>query len=156
MSALEIPEILAASQIFVGLGTAPLAAICAGAKERYFAKDRFMFKQGGAALEFFLIRQGRVALEVARPGLGPITLQTLGPGDVLGWSWLVSPYTWHFDARALDEVATVALDAPALRAVMDRDTALGYALARRFLAVTTERLQAARIQLMDVYARAHV
>ena len=60
------------------------------------------------------------------------------------------------EVLAASQVSTVALDAPALRALMDRDTALGYALTRRFLAVTTERLQAARIQLMDVHARAHV
>lgn len=153
MSGLDIAGFLARCPVFAELDPAQRAVVTAGVEERYFAKGRFVLRQGGEATQFYVIEKGRVALEVAGPGRTPVTLQTLGSGDVLGWSWLVSPYSWHFDARALDEVQTVAFDAKRLRELMDRDPVIGYRLARRFLSITTERLQSARMQLLDVYGR---
>lgn len=153
MSGLDVPGFLARSPLFADLDPAQRATVTSGVEERYFAKGRFILRQGGEATQFYLIESGRVALEVMGPGRTPVTLQTLGPGDVLGWSWLVPPYSWQFDARALDEVQTVAFDAARLRALMDRDPAIGYRLTRKFLAITTERLQSARIQLLDLYGR---
>lgn len=152
MTTFEIPQVLAEHPLFEGLDELQMAAVCRHAEERHFAKDRPILREGGAAQHFFVIRVGRVSLEVSRPGESAATLQTLGPGEVLGWSWLVPPYTWHFDARALDEVQTIAFNAVGLRALMDSDHALGYRLARRFLTLTTARLQAARVQLLDLYA----
>ena len=152
MTALEIPHVLAEHALFEGLDQLQMAAVCRLAEERHFAKDRPILREGGAAQHFFVIRTGRAALEVSRPGKAAVTLQTLGPGEVLGWSWLVPPFTWHFDARALDEVQTIAFDAVGLRALMDQDHDLGYRLARHFLTLTTGRLQAARVQLLDLYA----
>ena len=152
MTALEVPGCVERSPLFAGLNEGQLAAVVDGAEEEYFAKGRYVFRQGGEAERFYLLRQGRVAIEVSAPGKRTVTLQTLVPGEVLGWSWLLPPYTWHFDARACDDTQTVALDARKLRALMDRDLAAGHLLYRRFLAIMMERLQAARMQLLDLYA----
>ena len=110
-----------------------------------------LFEEGGPAGYCWLIRHGRVALDTAVPGRGHVVVQTLGPGDLLGWSWLVPPYRWHFDGRALELTRAVAFDAKCLRAKCDDDHDLGYELTKRFAQVIMGRLQATRLRLLDVY-----
>jgi CRP-like cAMP-binding protein len=98
-----------------------------------------------------LIRHGKVALEVHAPKRGPITIQTLSEGEVLGWSWLVRPYHWHFDARAVEVTRAIALDGECLRQKSENDCCLGYELLKRFSQLMVERLQAARFQLVNIY-----
>jgi len=71
---------------------------------------------------------------------------------VLGWSWLVSPYRWHFSARVVEETRAIALDAKCLRGKCETDHELGYELLNRVLHVVEQRLQSTRMQLLDVYS----
>jgi CRP-like cAMP-binding protein len=80
-----------------------------------------------------------------------VQLETLGPGEILGWSWLFPPYRWHFDARASEPTRAVALDGTCLRAKCEADHDLGYALVKRFLYQLHQRLERSRLQLLDVY-----
>ena len=82
-------------------------------------------------------------------------VQTLTAGDVAGFSWLIEPHRWEFDGRAVERVRAVQVDGACLRAKCDEDPRLGYELMRRFAALATSRLQATRLQLMDVYGRGH-
>ncbi|HSR23524.1 MAG TPA: cyclic nucleotide-binding domain-containing protein, partial [Candidatus Eisenbacteria bacterium] len=109
-------------------------------------------REGDPADWFFVLRQGSVALEVASPERGPIVIQTLGPGDAVGWSWLFPPYRWHLDAVARGPVAAVAFDAACLRGKCDEDHELGHRLMARFAELMLQRLMATRLQLLDVYA----
>lgn len=113
----------------------------------------YIFREGGPADNFYLIRSGAVAIELHVPGREPMVLQTLRDGDVLGYSWLVPPYRWAFDARAVQLTRLVSLDARCLRGKCDADPALGYELLKRFIPVSAERLAAARLQLIDMYGR---
>ena len=110
-----------------------------------------MIREGTPADVFWAIRGGRASVGVAAPGRGLLTLETLHAGDILGWAWLFPPYRWHFDAEALDDVHAVMFDAACLRQKCEADPALGFHLAQRFAQVIDERLQAARIQLLDLY-----
>jgi CRP-like cAMP-binding protein len=116
-----------------------------------FDQGEFVFREGGDADKFYLIRHGRIALEVFTTNKGPVTLQTLGEGEVVGWSWLIPPYHWHFDARAVELTRALALDGKCLRGKCDDDHSLGYELMKRFTHIMEERLQAARLQLLDLY-----
>lgn len=120
-----------------------------------FAEGEKIFRQGESADRCYLIRHGMVSLEIWAPTQGPLTIQTLGPGEVLGWSWLFPPYKWHFDARAMELTRAVALDGKCLRGKCDQDTKLGYELMKRFSAVIHARMQAARLQIMDIYGPTH-
>ena len=111
----------------------------------------FVFHEGGFADAFYLIYHGSVALEVAVPAGPPVTLETLGAGEVLGWSWLFPPYRWVFDARAGAVTRLVKLDAACVRGQAERNPSFGYALMQRVAQSMAARLQAARLQLMDVY-----
>ena len=110
-----------------------------------------LFDEGGPAGYCWLIRHGRVALDTAVPGRGHVVVQTLGPGDLLGWSWLVPPYRWMFDARATDETSAIAFDAACLRETCEADPGVGYALLQRVVTVMSDRLRSARIRLLDLY-----
>ncbi len=84
-------------------------------------------------------------------GRGTITVQTLGESDILGWSWLILPYKWNFDARALELTRAFAMEGSCLRAKSDADHNLGYELLTRFVRVLVRQLEATRIQLLDLY-----
>jgi CRP-like cAMP-binding protein len=147
----ELLEILKGQTFFQGLGEQHVRLLTAGASLRTFRADETLFREHEEATAFYLVRSGRVALESRLPGRRAETFMTLGPGEVLGWSWLMPPYRWHYSARALEETHTVHFDAPVLHDCMDRDPVLGYALYQRFAALIVQRLQAARLQAMDIY-----
>ena len=116
-----------------------------------FDAGEIIFRQGEEANVFYLIRHGRVALEIPDSARGPIIIQTLMEGDVLGWSWAVTPYRWHFDARAVELTRAIALDGKCLREKCEVDHHLGYEVMRRVTHIVEHRLQATRLQLLDVY-----
>jgi len=151
-----LEQLIAASPTFAGLAPAQLQLIAGcGANERFAAGER-LFREGAPAERFFLIRQGAVALEIEAPGRGALVIETLHEGEVVGWSWLFEPYRWQFDARARTPTAVVAFDGACLRGKCESDHELGYQLMRRFAASLIERLQATRLQLLDVYGHARV
>lgn len=115
-----------------------------------FDPNDFLVREGREAHLFYIIRSGHVSIETHSPGRGPICIQTLGEGDVLGWSWLMPPYTWQFDARALQLTRALALDATCLLAKCDEDHDLGYEIMKRFSNVIVQRLRATHLQLVDI------
>ncbi len=149
-----LDELVAQSPVFAGLKPAHLELIAGCGTNTVFAAGEYIFREGDPAETFYLVRHGRVLLETFVPGRGALTIQTIDEGDVLGWSWLFPPFRWHYDARALDTVRAVAFDGACLRGKCDVDHELGYALLLRFSPVMLERLQATRLQLMDVYGSA--
>jgi CRP-like cAMP-binding protein len=117
----------------------------------HFADGEALFREDTPADTFYLLRHGSITLETYVPGRGPITIETLAAGDVVGWSWLFPPYRWYFDGRALELVRAVEFDTTCLRDKLDTDPALGYDLMTRFAQVLRERLRWTRLRLLDVY-----
>lgn len=111
-----------------------------------------IFAEGGRADRFWLINKGRVDLDTHVPGRGDVVVGSLGPSDVLGWSWLFEPYRWHFGAVAVETTYSLCLDAAAVRRLCEQDFQLGYELTTRFNRVVIERLQATRMRLLDLLA----
>jgi CRP-like cAMP-binding protein len=140
--------------LFEGLPPESLELIAGCGSHVRFREGESLFREGDPADTFFVIRHGSVVLEQFVPGRGPVTIETIESGDVVGWSWLFPPYRWHFDARALSLVRATAFDGACLRAKCDADPALGYDLMRRFAQVLIERLQWTRLRLLDVYGNA--
>ena len=79
-------------------------------------------------------------------------LGTVDAGEILGWSWLLPPYQWKFNARAMESIRAIALDGKCLRTKCEENHDLGYELLKRFAQVIEKRLEATRLQLLDVYA----
>jgi CRP/FNR family transcriptional regulator, cyclic AMP receptor protein len=116
-----------------------------------FNAGEFIFQEGREANTFYLIREGKVALEVVAPGHGSLTIETLGGGDMLGWSWLIPPYRTRFDARAVEMTRAIALDGNCLRAKCEEDHELGYELVKEVASALGQRLDATRFRLLDIY-----
>ncbi len=123
------------------------------AVEVAFRPGEFLLREGRETTASYLIRKGVVVLEIHDPGRGAVPIQSVGSGDVLGWSWILAPYHCHFDARAIEPVEALALDGATLRAKCEADHELGYQVTRRLLFVVQQRLERVRMQLLDLYAR---
>lgn len=147
-----LDRLLAEHPFFQDFDADALALMAGCARNERFEAGQTIFSQGEQADRFYIIRHGQVSLEIAVPAKGRLVLQTLGEGDVLGWSWLVPPYTWTFGARADGLVRAISLDATCLRNKCEQNHELGYRLLQRFVPVMAERLTAARLQLQDIYA----
>jgi len=147
----EIAELLEAHAFTKGLGDQALRFIAGCGQNCRFDPGTYILREGEDANWFYLIRHGTVALEMFIPGKGRTTIRTLKDGDILGVSWLIPPYRWSFDARAVTLTRAIGFDAACLRAKCEEDHDLGYALMMRFTPQVWERLRAARLQLADVY-----
>ena len=147
-----LEPILAQHSFFEGLDADYLKVLVGCASNVRFEQGAYLFRTGEEASQFYLLRQGRIALEIYAPQRPPIVVQTLEAGDILGWSWLIPPYRWRFDARAVDATRAIGLDGKCLRTKCEENHDLGYELLKRFVHITTQRLEATRLQLLDVYA----
>jgi CRP-like cAMP-binding protein len=148
-----LDRILSEQPFFNGL-PAELRTLVAGcARNHRFDAGQYLFHEGEAADEFFFIRHGKVALEIVAPGKAPIVFSTLGEGEIVGASWLVPPYRWTFDARAMELVRAIGVDAACLRGKCEADHHLGYEMMKRFAPILVKRLQDTRLQILDVYGR---
>ena len=146
-----LERILKQHPFFAGLDDAFCDLVCGCAKNVSFQAGQYLFHEGEPADWFYLLRHGRVALQIAAPGRGALTFQTVGEGEIVGVSWLVPPYRWSNDAKAIELTRAIAMDAACLRRKCESDHDLGYEMMKRFMPVLIQRLQAARLQILDVY-----
>jgi CRP/FNR family cyclic AMP-dependent transcriptional regulator len=148
-----LERILGEHPFFAGFAAEHLRLVAGCARNRRFDTGQYLFHEGESADEFYLIRHGRVALEIAAPGRAPLVFETQREGEIIGASWLVPPYRWMFDARAVELTRAIGIDAACLRGKCEADHDLGYDMMKRFLPILTSRLQATRLQILDVYGR---
>jgi CRP/FNR family cyclic AMP-dependent transcriptional regulator len=140
-------------RFFADLDEPTIALLAGCARNVRFEPGEYLFRTGEPADEFYLIRHGRVALDVVAPGRTGVTFQTAGEGEIVGVSWLLPPYRWIHDARAVDLVRAIGMDAKCLRGKCDADHDLGYEMMMRFVPLLVARLQATRMQLLDIYGK---
>jgi CRP/FNR family transcriptional regulator, cyclic AMP receptor protein len=145
-----LEPLLAEHPFLSGLTLSDIQLITGCAKNVRFEAGQMIFREGEDADQFYLIRQGKVSLEVFTTR-GPAPIQTISTGDTLGWSWLIPPYKWRFDARAIEMTLAFALDGKCLRGKCDDDPRLGYELLKRIAAIIADRLHSTRLQMLDVY-----
>lgn len=151
MAGLE--KILLQHPFFHGLEASIGSVIAECVRNVVFEAGAYLLRENEQANEFYLLREGSVALEVTVPAGPPVVLMTIGAGELLGVSWLAPPYRWQFDARAVDRVHALGVDARCLRTKCEEDHDLGYELLKRCQAMLIKRLHATRLQVLDVYAR---
>ncbi len=151
-----LDEVIAEAPLFAGLRREHLQTIAGCASTEHFEEGELLVREGDAADRFYLLRKGSVALELNAPADGPLLIETLHGGEVVGFSWLFAPYRSSFDVRARELTLAVGFDGACLRGKCDSDHELGYQLMRRFASILTDRLEATRLQLLDVYGHARV
>lgn len=146
---------LRAHPFFAGLSEDCMQLIAGCGEHVVFRSGATIASEGSAANEFYVIERGRVALQLHTSATGALLIQTLDAGDILGWSWLFPPFRWSIDARAMQDVHVIRLDGKCLRGKCDTDPAMGYALMQRFSYIMSQRVEATRLQVLDLYGRAN-
>jgi CRP-like cAMP-binding protein len=136
---------------FQGMSEEDVRTIADCGSEASFEPGQIIFRQNEEAIRFFVITEGTISLEIQSGETEPLVIQTRGANSVLGWSWIFPGEEWKFNARVIDPVKAVVINTPCLRKKIEQDTALGYELLQRFAEIMVERLQATRMQLMDIY-----
>ncbi|GAB1692676.1 cyclic nucleotide-binding domain-containing protein [Krasilnikovia sp. M28-CT-15] len=148
----RVVDAVTACAFFAGLTDAQRALLAGDGAPAAFGAGERIFSEGGAAERFWLLESGTVALDMRVPGRGDQVIETLVAGTVLGWSWLHPPYRWHFGAVAREATTAIAFDADRVRRRCAADPSFGYAILSCFTPIITERLQATRLRLLDLYA----
>jgi CRP/FNR family cyclic AMP-dependent transcriptional regulator len=136
-----------------GMSRPHLTLLTDCAMAAHFKKGETILREGEFADRFYLIESGRVMLESDASFGEPLTVETIGPGDLLGWSWMFPPYAWHFTARALEPIEAIFFYGPILREYCEKDHSLGYELFKRMSAVMIRRLQTARKKMLSIHTR---
>lgn len=149
----DVLDLIQDHDFFRGLAGSHLRQLASVATLATYPTDAYVFHEGEPANMFYAIVSGKVALEIHAPTLGPVRIETADPGDVIGWSWLLEPHRWQFDAHVVDHVGALTFPASALRAEADADCAFGYALMARLAQLIGNRLVNTRLRLLDLYGQ---
>lgn len=149
MSHDELLGALAGHPFLAGIAPELLEELTDCARMVRYTPGHYLGRDGQDAEAFYLLRSGRVAMEMASGRNHPTQVQTLGPGEAVGWSWLVPPHWWKFSARVVEPVQAIELDGPALRQKCEANPRLGFVIARQLLGVVAARLASTRGQLLE-------
>ncbi len=155
MSKASLERYLAQHPFFHGLRPKDIEWLASLAQPLSYEVGDYLYREGDASTDFYLIQEGLVRLEIHTPGRGDLTIQTLGPGEVLGWSVMIPETRKTFDARIFQATRLLAFDAETVRRRSEEDHHFGYELCKRFSRVIGERLQATRLRLLDLYGQPH-
>ncbi|MFD9336949.1 Crp/Fnr family transcriptional regulator [Streptomyces sp. NPDC060028] len=139
-------------RIAAALSTDHRGRLMSHAREVNFPEGARIFDEGARAESFWIVRSGTVTLEIPMAGRRPAAIESLGPGELVGWSWLFPPYVWQLAAEAMTPVRAYQFDGPTVRMLMDADPVFGSAIGNWVGRVLALRLQQTRTRLVDLYA----
>lgn len=137
---------------FVGMSRHHLVLLTDAAMAAYFPAGRLIVREGEEADRFYVIESGRVQIEAQTEEEEKAVIDTLGPGELLGWSWMFPPYVWHFSARALEPTEAIYFHGNLLRQYCEKDHSLGYELFKRMSAVMASRMRKARRKMIEMHS----
>lgn len=146
---LQLETIIAEHPFFKGMSPRLLATLADSAMITEFSENQLIVRAGDVANRFYLVLEGKVALESVGDNGEPIPIQTIKPGDELGWSWMILPYRWHFDARAVEPTKAIFFYGTQVRERCEADHDLGYELMKRITQVVVHRLEATTGRLLS-------
>lgn len=147
----SINQILEVHAFTKGMSPGHIHALADCARNHTAQAGEYLWRQGDQAEGLFLIQSGDVALEIWIPNEGPLSVETIHAGEIVGGSWLGPPHRWQFDARALTALQAVVINGNCVEKACEQDGSLGYELLKRFALVIGSRLQRTRSRLLDLY-----
>ena len=148
---MSLDKLRESARLVEGMSADGIVFLESVAREMIFPKGAEIFNEDDKADSFYLIASGKVGLEVSMPAREPVVLETLGPGELLGVSWLFPPYRWSWKAMALATTDILAFDAEAVRKQCERDLNLALHVYRTVAEEAVRRLHATRVRLLDLY-----
>ena len=154
MNSSEIARHLSEQSFFSELSKEYVEWLAGQAVETRFDTDQLVARHGERADRFFLLLEGSLGVEVPAIAGPKLEVTQLGAGQIFGWSWLIRPYKWHFNARALEPTRVLDFDGKAILDRCEEDPAFGYALFKQFSYLMATRLESAQRKMMDQWAPA--
>lgn len=145
---LKLARIVATHPFLSGIKPAVRKVFLECASIQRFSQRQRLFNEGAQAEYFYLVNQGQVLLEVAVPGRESLSIQALGAGDALGWSWLFPPFQWRFTATAVQPTETIAFEAERLRELAKVHPKFCCELVARLAGLLAGRLEDVRTRLL--------
>ncbi|MEP6777165.1 MAG: Crp/Fnr family transcriptional regulator, partial [Chthoniobacterales bacterium] len=147
MNSQTLEQAVAAHPFLMGMNEHHIRLLADSAMRTSIEADKVIFHEGETANRFYLIESGKVVLESPGKANELVTIDVIGAGDLLGWSWLFPPFEWHFTARAIEPTNAIFFYGTVLREYCDADPSLGFELFKRMSEVMIKRLQSARTRL---------
>jgi CRP/FNR family transcriptional regulator, cyclic AMP receptor protein len=151
MSDDDLRRTIAENGFFSSLAEKDIDFLAANAKKKRLADGKVLFHHGDPAKHFFLLTKGHLSLEIPAIEGPALQLQDIGPSQITGWSWLIPPNRWHFQARAHSAIEYLEFDGIAVLARCEAEPRFGYELVKRFSALMSERLDFARKKMMETW-----
>lgn len=149
----QLRDLLNTHPVFQDFPNAFIDQIGECAWEMEFQADQYLFWTGQEAKYLYILRDGAVTLQAYTPERGPVVIETMGNGDIIGWSWLFPPFKWHLDAKAEEPTHALVLDGRCILGKCDQNHELGFELMKRFNCIMLDRLANTRMRLLDSYAK---
>ncbi len=146
-----IEHYLSQQALFAGLDEKYIAILSQHARKLRIEKGEMLFRQGEPAEKFYVVCDGRISIQIPSVYGPPLEIQALGNDEVAGWSWLIAPYRWSFQAKAEQDTDLLEFDGPAILARCEAEPRFGFELLKRFAALMSERLEAARLKMMETW-----
>jgi CRP/FNR family cyclic AMP-dependent transcriptional regulator len=134
-----------------GMNRTQLALLTDCAMAAHFKTGETILREGELANRCYLIETGKVVLESGGSVGEPLLIETIGAGDLLGWSWMFPPYVWQFTARGVEPTTAICFYGTILREYCEKNHSFGFELLKRISAVMVKRLQAAHKQMLSFH-----
>lgn len=148
---MSLREDLAKFELFEGFNSDELDTVANVSRQRELEADTLLFQEGEPARNLYLVESGDVLIEIETATGKNLPIQRLSSRDVLGWSWLVPPKEWKFDARTVDEARVLEVDGQELESVFESNLELGNRFKDRLIEMLAERVTQIRYKLLDIY-----
>lgn len=145
-------KMLSETRFADGLRNEHLQCLCRAARLLRIPANKMLFKEGQVEDELFVVSSGHVRLSMNVPGRGEVPFLTAGPGDLVGWSGVISDGRMTATAIAAEDTLLIAVSGQRLRELCQCEPDLGYELMRRIAQVLSQRLLSTRLQLLDLFA----
>ena len=134
-----------------GMSSACVARLARMARTYEAPAGSQLLREGDVTGELSVLLRGRVALSERVPGHDTVTLMTVEPGDIFGWTALLAPYQATLTVTATEPVEVVAFDGARLREALRTDEMLAACVFRQAFDAVAHRLFAALGQALDIY-----
>lgn len=145
-------KILSATHFAQGLPNSELQCLSRAARLVRFPAGTKLFREGAVIDDIFVVHAGHIRLSMNVPGRGEVPFLTAGPGDLAGWSGLISDGRMTATATTTEDTTVIALSGKRLQELCACDKHLGYVLMKRVAQVLSQRLLATRLQLLDLFS----
>lgn len=134
----HLSDLISRLPFFKDLNAQHLQLLAALAMEIQFDAGQFVVRRGDPANRFYVILDGQVELRLTAKDGRAIAVHSLGPGDGLGWSWLIPPYFFRFNAYVVKPTKAIFFYGTILRERCDEDHEFGYEIMKRVAKTAAE------------------